>query len=166
VTLIVADTSPISLLVQLSVVNILGALFRRVIIPPAVARELAHPHAPGLVQSFARSWPTWITIQCAQHPQHFPSLDAGEAEAISLAQELSAPVLMDEHAGRVLARAQGVPVVGAIGVLEEAANRGLIVNLEAVHQAIRLLRFRVQDSILTDSLARHLVFRNTRLTSD
>jgi hypothetical protein len=54
-------------------------------------------------------------------------VDAGELEAICLAQEIRADaVLMDDRAGRNAAIHCGLAVVGTIGILEQAAVRGLI----------------------------------------
>ena len=54
-------------------------------------------------------------------------VDAGELEAICLAQEIHADaVLMDDRAGRNPAIQCGLAVVGTIGLLEQAAARGLI----------------------------------------
>jgi predicted nucleic acid-binding protein len=54
-------------------------------------------------------------------------LDAGERDTLGLAFALSdALVLMDESAGRAIARRHGVQVRGSLGVLVEAHQRGLI----------------------------------------
>jgi predicted nucleic acid-binding protein len=54
-------------------------------------------------------------------------LDPGEAEAIVVAVELSADlILMDEHDGRRTAIAMGLRPMGLLGVLAEAKRRHLI----------------------------------------
>jgi len=52
-------------------------------------------------------------------------------------------------------------VIGAVGVLERAANLGLIDDLAAVHAKIRTMRFHVSEAILQASLNRHLATQNT-----
>ncbi|MDA0838258.1 MAG: DUF3368 domain-containing protein [Planctomycetota bacterium] len=55
------------------------------------------------------------------------SLDAGEAEALALAEEIKASaVLIDEAAGRASAVQNGLPVIGTLGILLRAKERGLI----------------------------------------
>jgi predicted nucleic acid-binding protein len=54
-------------------------------------------------------------------------VDAGELEAICLACEIkAAAVLMDDRAGRSAAVHCGLAVIGTIGLLEQAAARGLL----------------------------------------
>ncbi|MEQ1853877.1 MAG: DUF3368 domain-containing protein [Chthoniobacteraceae bacterium] len=64
-------------------------------------------------------------------------LGAGEAEAIVLAREIGAAlVLMDERMGRAAAMRLGLRVTGLVGVLIEARERGLLADAEAVVEAL------------------------------
>ena len=117
---------------------------------------MAHAKAPKAVRSFINAPPQWLSVRSPLKIIALPSLDLGEIAAISLAIELDAPLLMDERDGRVAAQAYGLSVVGAVGILEQAANKGLIPDLAAVHAAIRTLPFHVADKLLDASLARHL----------
>lgn len=157
-TLIVSDTSPLNLLIQLGCADILPALFARVLIPPQVAGEMRHAKAPQVVQSFIAAPPPWLEIKAPAGPVVLPSLDRGEAAAISLAIELGAVLMIDELDGRQVALAMGLEIVGAIGVLERAANQGVLQDLSAVHAQIRALRFHISDAILQASLTRHFAF--------
>jgi predicted nucleic acid-binding protein len=148
-------TRHLNLLVRVRQIGILPALFGRVIIPNEVALEMAHPKAPDDVRQFIAAIPDWLVIQAPIHALDFPTLDAGESAAIALALELHAPLMIDERDGRIIARARGLEVIGAIGVLERAADQGLIADLTAVYQEIRTLRFHIADSVLAASLQRH-----------
>lgn len=65
-------------------------------------------------------------------------LDQGEAEAIELAKELRADLLLiDERKGRRLAAEEGVPVIGLLGVVLLAKRRGLIPSARALMEALR-----------------------------
>lgn len=82
----------------------------------------------------------------------------GESDAICLARELKADaILLDEEKPRKQATRLGLRVIGTIGVLEQAANRGFVTDLKAVHDRLRATDFFVSEEILEDSLARHLV---------
>ena len=62
----------------------------------------------------------------------------GEAEAIALAAELAADVLlMDEQEGRKLAEEAGLPVTGTLGVLLRAKQTGAIKAVKPEIQALR-----------------------------
>jgi predicted nucleic acid-binding protein len=162
VTLIVSDNSPLNLLIRIGLAEILPKLFTLVVIPPEVAQEMRHHKAPQPVRDFISSPPSWLKIMVPKTLIQFPKLDPGESAAISLAVELRAILLIDEHDGREAAATQGVPVVGAIGVLEQAANCDLVTDLAKAHAQIKSLRFHVSDRILSDSLARHLAKRKNR----
>ncbi len=152
--LVVSDTSPLGLLVQIGHAHVLEAMFGHVVIPPAVERELTHPNAPEVVRSFCRALPAWASVRAPTTLLPL-DLDPGETAAISLVVELAAPVLIDEQAGRAVAQGRGLTVVGAVGVLERAGGLGLIADLAAVHGAIRRLPFHVSDGVLDASLTRH-----------
>jgi len=162
-SLIVSDNSPLNLLIRVREEAVLPALFGLVIIPSEVAEEMRHPKAPEIVRHFVAALPSWMRIQSPIHRLNFPTLDPGETAAIALAIELSAPLLIDEQEGRRIARAEGLEVIGAIGVLERAANQGLIADLAAVYHEIRTLRFHIAEDILDESLSRHLQMKSSNI---
>jgi len=72
-----------------------------------------------------RSLPVWATVQTPQTLNLTLAVDAGEREAICLAQEIkAAAVLMDDRAGRSAAIHCRLAVIGMVGLLEQAAARG------------------------------------------
>lgn len=154
VTLIVSDTSPLSLLIRVGQAHLLPMLFTKVIIPPPVEAEMRHPKAPEPLRAFIASPPSWLAVEKPSYLLSIPELDSGEVAAISLALELNAILMVDEQDGRRAAIAQGLQIIGAVGVLEQAAKTGLITDLAAVHANVRSLRFHVSDEILDDSLER------------
>ena len=71
--------------------------------------------------------PAWLAVQTPRTLNLALDVDAGEREAICLAQEIKADaILMDDRAGRRAAIHCGLAVVGTIGLLEQASSRGLI----------------------------------------
>lgn len=78
-------------------------------------------------------------------------LDAGETEAIALAMELGADlVLMDERKGTQAARLLGLATIGVLGVLLEAKRRGLIQHvLPHVDRLVSELHFFVAPDVRT-----------------
>ena len=65
-------------------------------------------------------------------------LDYGEAEAILLALETQSPIiLLDEHDGRVRARALGLRPIGVLGVLLRAKREGHIDSLKVKIESLQ-----------------------------
>src|SRR5512135_679084 len=121
---IVADTTPLNYLVLIQAAEILPNLYRKVLIPPAVKAELAHPNTPDIVRAWISQPPSWLEVAGLKQPVDsvLSSLDAGEREAISLASELQASLLlMDERDGVTIARHRGLRVVGTLAALDLAA---------------------------------------------
>jgi predicted nucleic acid-binding protein len=104
---IVADTSPLNYLVLIQAADILPSLYRRVLIPPAVSAELSHANTLTAVRAWISQPPQWLEVVGLKQPVDpaLAHLDAGEREAISLASELQAILLlMDERDGVIIAR--------------------------------------------------------------
>lgn len=127
--IVVSNTTPLIALAWLEQLDLLPALFGQVHIPQAVFDEIrAKPDAPGVT---VISEASWLMLTPVQNPQSVlflsDQLDAGESEAIVLAQELGAGfLLMDERRGRRRGIQSGLAVTGTLGLLIEARARGMI----------------------------------------
>jgi predicted nucleic acid-binding protein len=120
---------PLNYLVQIDLPDLLLHLYGRVLIPPAVWQELDQPEAPASVRDWVRKKPEWIEIKDAAAPPDpgLEGLDPGERAAIQLAEEIRADLLLiDEKLGARLSRQRGLKVIGTLGVLVQAARRGLV----------------------------------------
>ena len=97
--LVIADTGPINYLLLISHIDILPALFDKVILPSPVKEELMDPEAPALVRAWVGNPPKWLDVQQACGPDIVADLGRGETAAITLAIELHADLLlMDDRA--------------------------------------------------------------------
>jgi predicted nucleic acid-binding protein len=77
-------------------------------------------------------------------------LDPGESEAIALATEVHAEVvLIDEQAGRQEALRRGLKVAGTLAVLDEADQAGLVLFDDAIAE-LRKTSFRVSPAVLSE----------------
>lgn len=75
-------------------------------------------------------------------------MDAGEREAILLAQELVADLLLvDDKQARQAAADFGIAITGTLGILDKAARDGLI-NLETAIKKLQKTNFRIADDLV------------------
>jgi len=126
---VVSDTSPLRALAHLDRLDLLSALFGEVLIPPSVVAELEQPRsrfAPVAIGALS-----FVRVQAPSGRTMVDELrqllGPGEAEAIALAVEVHADaILIDETAGRAVARQRGLLPVGVLGVLLRAKHRRLI----------------------------------------
>ena len=153
--LVIADTGPINYLILIGHIDILPALFEKVILPAVVRDELKHRKAPSAVQRWIADPPTWVDVHQTAHV-HDPAmetLDAGEEDAITLAGELHADlILMDDRDGVLIARSKGFRVAGTLGILSMAAEHRLI-NLAEAFERIKRTSFHYQQEIMDRLLA-------------
>jgi predicted nucleic acid-binding protein len=153
--LVVADSSPLNVLVALGYVEILPKLFQTVVIPTQVANELSHHRTPIAVRNFIASPPSWLQVRIPRMVEPIPTLDPGEEAAISLAREINADLLLiDDSDGRKAAVQRHLAVIGTIGILERAAL-GKLLDLKQAIDRIRRTDFRVSDEFLNQTLQRH-----------
>ncbi len=129
--IVVSDTSPISNLLQIGDLDLLRLLFQEIIIPQDVFDELCEIK----VQANILSGQTWIKTSAVADSKLkidlLKELDKGEAEAIILAIELHADyLLIDEVKGRAIAESYDIKVVGILGVLLQAKQKGLIADVK------------------------------------
>lgn len=151
---VVADTSPLVALVNIECTHILPALFGSVIIPPRVGAELNDPRRSEAVRGFIAAAPPWLQIREPGRVEAIPSLHDGEREAISLALELGAHLLLiDDREGRAAAIHRGIQTTRTAALLVRAARAGLI-DLEQAFGRLAQTDFRISRRVLATLLPR------------
>ena len=125
---VVSDTTPLHYLVLIGQETVLQKLYGQVIVPPAVLQELSHSAAPTAVIEWAKLPPTWLKVQAPSFiPSQFDLLDFGEQQALALAQEIRAElILLDDKAARRFAERESFKVKGTLGIVADAAKLGLL----------------------------------------
>ncbi len=136
--LVIADTSPINYLVQIEYIDLLTRMFERIVLPTAVQSELSSPRAPLPVRRWIAAPPVWLEIHDTAGLPQVSGLDDGETAAIALAESLHADLLLiDERDGAYIARSRGLRVTGTLGVLDRAADRGLVNFSQALKKLVQ-----------------------------
>jgi predicted nucleic acid-binding protein len=155
--LIVADTSPLSAFLRAHRPDLLFDLFGPIVIPSAVATEL--DRGAALVGSWRSAMP-FVDPRTVE-PSPLLSLlraelDPGEAEAIALAADGKAKLLLiDEAKGRAFARRLALRVVGSVGVCVLAKERGLIATARPLLEDLRRRGgLWLSDALLREELTR------------
>lgn len=142
--LAVSNTSPISNLASINRLELLRLQFSVIWIPAAVAQELtAHPDTVARATIQTAIHDQWIRTGAVQNSTLLSillsSLHQGEAEAIALATDLKADiVIIDEQEARHFATQAGLSVTGILGVLLRAKRRGQIPAVRPEIQALRV----------------------------
>jgi len=136
-SLVVSNTSPLTNLAAIGRLDLVREQLRDVLVPSAVWAEMsALPHEGGrraLMVARESGWLRVVSVSNAALPASLRliGLDAGESEAIALAHEHSASLLlMDERKGRLAARRIGITVTGALGILAAAYKSGSIPSVK------------------------------------
>jgi predicted nucleic acid-binding protein len=155
--MVVSDTSPLNYLVLIKQINILAMLYGRVFIPQSVSEELNAPETPEPVRAWRTGLPDWVEVSPEQPAPDMglSYLHAGERDAISLALHTRASALIiDERRGREEAESRGLKVIGTLGVIAAAHERGLLDLVEAFDR-LRQTSFHVSPGLLAAVLRRY-----------
>ncbi len=154
----VSDSSVLIGLSSIGRLSILKSRFTHgVLVPDAVWREVVESGGdrPGGQEVREAEWVQCKSVRDQDYIKLLSrELDAGEAEAIVLArQEQADVVLLDEKEARRVARRLGIQVLGTVGILIWARRKGLISNLRA---ELKLLQeqggFRLGKDIFLEAL--------------
>ena len=147
--LIVSDTSPITNLIQIKQLDLLRKLFGQIVIPEKVFEELSDYER----QTDVIKGSEWILVKTVSNQKAVKELsghlDLGEAEAIVLAKELKANLLIvDERRGRNEAEKQGLEIIGLLGILVRGKQKGHLQKLKPIlDQLIKEVGFRVSKKL-------------------
>jgi len=148
---IVADTSPLHYAVLIGAGDAIFHLYGHIVIPTAVYRELLNAGAPESLRQWVEGNRHRIEIRQVNltDDPHLRKLDAGEAEAIQLAQLTpDSLLLIDERDGRAEAKRRGLNITGLLGVIRDAALSGHI-DFEETPGELKRTDFRLSSGVET-----------------
>ena len=134
--IVVSNTSPIINLAAIDQLHLLYELYEIIYIHQAVFHEITETGAglPGAKEVKKFEWIIKKNVDDQKFVKALQmDLDKGEAEAIALALDLRANLLLiDEKIGRSIASEFGLKFIGLLGVLIEAKSKGLIQNIKTM----------------------------------
>lgn len=160
---VVSDTSPLTNLLAIERLQLLSRLYDTVAIPEAVLEEISVNSAEdevqhGLIVEEELQGLGWVEIMKVVNRDLVESLllelDLGEAEAISLAVEANAELLLiDERKGRDVAKQMGVRTTGLIGILVEAKQKDVIPSVKPILERLKnVAGFWISDDLFKQVL--------------
>ncbi len=152
---VISDASPLIGLAIVDGLAWLPALFGAVWIPPSVQREVlpgvearGEPEIAAAIKSkLLRVWKHSIPVPA----ENMGALDEGETDCIriALSQGVSrAIILMDERAGRAIAKEFGIQVAGTATVIGFAKRHGLIESAKARFERLHASDFRISADVI------------------
>lgn len=154
--IIVSDTGPLIALAKLDLLDLLPQLFSTVYVPDTVLKEATKQFQRVDAQRILDFVPQ--QLQCLDDLDNEFSqslkiqLDDGEIQAISHAQALHCGVLIDEKRGRSVAIHHKIPVIGVVGVLIQAKQQKLIVDVKTPLLALQAAEYRISNNLYTKAL--------------
>ena len=124
--------------------DILPQVFSNVMIPLAVQAEV------GLSAD-------WLKVRAVQNIAVVATLktqgDDGEAEAIALAMELGdVLIILDDRNARRIAQQLNLKVIGTVGMLLRAKQKGVIAEIKPLLTALSQADFRISASLVGNAL--------------
>lgn len=138
---VVVDSSVLISLSAIKQLELLRMRFAEVVIPRAVQEEVVieGKGQPGSQEVQSSNWIRVLEVKDRSFVRLLEvELDRGESEAIALACELNADlVLLDEKNARSRAKRVGLRILGTIGILIWAKNAGHIPSLRAQLDALQ-----------------------------
>jgi predicted nucleic acid-binding protein len=154
---IVINTGPIIALVAATEsLEWLPSLYGRIIIPYEVYREI-EDGGPGNPESFALK-SVQNRVMIGREKTDLPvallrEVDPGEASVIFNASVYDVDtVVIDEKAGRRLARIHGLKVTGSLGILLKAKQKGIITSLSDCITRMRGHGIWISADLIADTL--------------
>jgi len=153
---VVANSSVLIHLSRINLLNLLKDLFGKIYIPEAVYHEVV-TEGRGKSGADVVERANWIKTEPVRNRVLVnylsTELDHGESEAIVLAMELKADlILLDESEARKIARSLGLNTKGTIGVLLLAWRKGLLDDIEKVINELVSKGFWLKETIRTKLL--------------
>jgi len=157
----IADSSVLILLAGIDRIGLLERYHRRVMVSPAVVREVVEEGKgqPGSAELQSAIDDGWISVRQPADRALVTTLQRdlgdGEAESIALGTELpDAVVLLDDSDARSRARALGLETAGVVGLLIRARKDGTIDSLSRELERLRTeMGFWISEDLVKQALA-------------
>jgi hypothetical protein len=144
----VSNASPLIVLLKINKLLILKKLFEKIVIPDAVYKEITAKEHDKLVFDKLK----WVETRRVRKTEMINLLEKlinkGEAEAIILAKELNATLLIDDAKARKYAKLLNIEVIGTLGLLKMAKKSGLVQSVRKVIDDMLTEGYYIEDRLV------------------
>lgn len=147
---LVSNSSPLIALAKIEMLYVLD----EVVIPKVVFDEVTKPE-----KEYAKELHEWgndkvIEVKNRKAVEYLEMLiDKGEAETVVLAEELNADaVLIDDLKARKIAKFRGLKVIGTIGILLNAVDKGFINDIKPLLDELIKQKIRISEELYEHAL--------------
>lgn len=148
---LVADSSPLIVLLKSDFEHILPELFEEIIVPEAVWEEILaeKPNDTARQKLPQLSWARRALTEISNETIESYNLGKGETAVLNLALTISGSrVLLDDYAARKFAKILGMPALGTGGLLIMAKQNGLIVSVAEALEKVQDAGLWLSDEII------------------
>lgn len=147
---VVSNTTPLISLMKIGRLEILRDLYGEIYIPQEVFNEIEAGKTKEFYTDLSKiGWIRVEEIKDSLSPTYFLDLDKGEAEAIILAVENNADlILLDETVGRFHAKHAKLKITGTIGILLKAKEKGYISELKPLLLELRRKNVWISEGLM------------------
>jgi len=147
---IVSNSSPLIALAKIGMLDVLSG----VVIPKAVFDEITKPEKEYVKELYEWGKDKIIEVKNRKAVEYLElMIDGGEAETIVLAEELNADaVLIDDLKARKIATLRGLNIIGTIGVLLNAKERGFISEVKPLLEELIKKKIRISKELYNHAL--------------
>jgi len=154
--IVIADAGPLIAFARLGQIGLLTQVFAQVLVTEQVFAECTCRADFAETQPILEAAQTQMIQRCTAPASHFElalHVDAGEASAIAAAAEWGCGVLMDDKAGRRMAKNFGVASIGTVGVLVLAQQKKLVPNIKPLLDQLTQSGYFLGDKLIASALA-------------
>lgn len=143
---VISDTSCLIVLSKIGYLHILQSLFDEILITEEIKNE------------FGETLPDWIVVKNpGSHEVEkilLLNVDEGEASAMALYLEQTedALLIIDERKGRIIAQELGIKIIGTIGILIKAEEKGIVTNFSEIIECLEQTDFRLSPKLKSQLL--------------
>jgi predicted nucleic acid-binding protein len=151
--ILVADCSALIALSACGQLELLEKLFETVVVPDAVYLEatVADKKEARQLKTFLQGKVRQVDI--SQYVFLDAFADLGETEAMLLYKQLAAnKLLIDDKRGRKVAKINNISIIGSLGVLLAAKERGLITEIAPLLNLIQQSDVHISDTLIESVL--------------